>query len=118
MELWEELTVGMLPPGTYRKIAQEIGPQNFYRLAKLVGGTTIYIPKPDSVLRPVRDARIRKEYNGYNCMELAKKYNVTERWVQQLCGEYPIPGQYNIFDYLEEEEYEDKRKRFEPDQRL
>lgn len=103
VQLEEELTVEMMPEGTYREIAQAIGPQNFYRLAKLVGGTTIYIPKPDSVLRPVRDARIRAEYNGYNCAELVRKYNVSERWVQQICGESPLPGQYNIFDYMEED---------------
>ncbi|MFR9189718.1 MAG: Mor transcription activator family protein [Anaerotruncus massiliensis (ex Togo et al. 2019)] len=38
----------------------------------MVGGSTVYIPKPESLIRPVRDARIKAEFNGYNHIELAK----------------------------------------------
>ena len=100
--LMKELTLDMLPDGIYKEIAKAIGVENFYKLTKVVGGATIYLPKPDSVLRPVRDARIKTEFNGYNHPELAKKYGVTERWVRQLCGDGKIEGQMDIFEFLRE----------------
>ena len=98
-ELSKGLTVDMFPEGTYKNIAQAIGPENFVKLAEVVGGATIYIPKPESLTRPVRDARIKEEFNGYNHLELARKYDVTERWVRQICGEGHIEGQLSIEDF-------------------
>lgn len=85
-ELVKDLTLDMISEGLYRMIAEAIGTDNFYKLAEIVGGTTIYIPKPESLTRPVRDARIKKEFTGYNHQELARKYGVTERWVRRICG--------------------------------
>lgn len=92
-KLAEGLTLEMLPEGLYRMIAEAIGTDNFYKLAEVVGGTTVYIPKPESVTRPVRDARIKEEFNGYNHPELARKYGVTERWVRRICGPGQTEGQ-------------------------
>lgn len=50
-KLAEGLTLEMLPEGLYRMIAEAIGTDNFYKLAEVVGGTTVYIPKPESVTR-------------------------------------------------------------------
>ena len=99
--LVKELTIEMLPEGPYKQIAEAIGPENFYRLAEVVGGATIYIPKPESLTRPVRDAHIKAEFNGYNHPELARKYGVTERWVRQLCGPGQTEGQIELFELLE-----------------
>ena len=102
-ELAKELTLEMLPKSElYYQIAEAIGAENFYKLAELVGGTTIYVPKPESLTRPVRDAHIKAEFNGYNHQELAKKYNVTERWVRQLCGPGQAEGQLDIFSIAPE----------------
>ena len=38
--------------------------------------------------------------HGYNHPELARKYNVTERWVRQLCGDGKLEGQLEFFDIL------------------
>lgn len=97
-ELAKELTVEMLPEGIYKDIAETIGVYNFYKLARVVGGATIYLPKPESIIRPVRDAHIKAEFNGYNHLELAKRYGVTERWVQQLCGKGELEGQIGFND--------------------
>ena len=56
-ELLKDLTLEMIPEGLYKQIAEEIGVSNFYKLAEVVGGATVYIPKPESILRPARDAR-------------------------------------------------------------
>ena len=92
--LVKELPIEMLPEGPYKQIAEAIGPENFYRLAEVVGGATIYIPKPESLTRPVRDAHIKAEFNGYN-------HGVTERWVRQLCGPGQTEGQIELFELLE-----------------
>lgn len=102
-ELAKELTPEMLPDGLYRRIAAAIGIENLIRLANAVGGATVYIQKPEALLRPVRDAHIKAEFNGWNHIELARKYDVTERWVRQLCGLGIVEGQIGFEDYTENE---------------
>jgi len=101
-ELSKGLKAEMLPEGLYRDIAEAIGPENFVKLAEIIGGATVYIPKADSLVRPVRDARIKGEFNGYNHLDLAKRYNVTERWVRQICGEGNVEGQLSLLELLSE----------------
>lgn len=62
--LSKELTIDMITDGDNRTIVEAIGVENFYKLCEVVGGATIYLPKPESVLRPVRDAHIKAEFNG------------------------------------------------------
>lgn len=99
MDMVKGLTLEMIPE-TYRPIAEAIGIDNLAKLAVLVGGTTFYLPKLESFTRPVRDERIKAEFNGWNYAELAQKYDVTERWVRQICGEGHMEGQQSIFDIL------------------
>lgn len=85
LEPWtKELTSSMLPDGICKKIAEEIGADNFLKLAVLVGGSTFYIPQAESILRPLRNQKIKEEYNGYNSAELAGRYGITQRQVQQI----------------------------------
>ncbi len=100
-KLVHELTPEMLQDGLWRQVAEEIGTLNLYKLAEIVGGSTVYVPKPESLLRPVRDAHIKAEFNGYNHQELAKKYDVTDRWVRTLCGEGRLEGQLDLEDIME-----------------
>lgn len=95
----KDLTPDMIPEGIYREIADGIGIDNFIKLTGLVGGTTFYIPKTESFLRPVRDLRIKAEFNGYNHSELAKKYNLSERWIRAICGEGHLEGQISLFGF-------------------
>ncbi len=93
----KELTLEMIPEGLYLKIANAIGVESFYKLTEAIGGSTVYIPKPDALTRPIRDAHIKADFNGWNHIELARKYDVTERWVRQLCGPKNIEGQLDFF---------------------
>ncbi len=102
-ELMQEMTIEMLEVEQWRQMAETIGLNNFYKLAKMSGGATVYIPKPESIIRPVRDAHIKTEFNGFNHSELAKKYNVTERWVRELCGPGIVEGQIGLFDVSEQD---------------
>lgn len=84
-EEWtNELAPSMMPDGLCKVIAQEIGTENLLKLSILIGGSTFYLPKRESILRPIRDIKIREEYSGYNTEELARKYNVSERWVCEI----------------------------------
>lgn len=97
-DLVRELKPEMYRERTWRDIAEAIGVENFYRLTKAIGGETVYIPKSESILRPVRDRHIKEEFNGYNHRDLAEKYNVTERWVRELCGPGIVEGQLGLWD--------------------
>lgn len=100
-QLAKELTLDMIEgDGLYRKIAETIGIGNFYELTKIVGGSTFYLPKPESVVRPVRDAHIKAEFNGYNHPELAQKYGVSVRWVRLLCGAGRMEGQMDLEELM------------------
>ena len=80
----EELTPDMLPDGLCRVIAEEIGTDNLLKLSVLLGGSSFYLPRRERILRPRRDRKILEEYNGYNTAELARKYEVSQRWVQEI----------------------------------
>ena len=57
----------------------------FRRLLERYGGTgKMYIPQPDKVVIPVRDVLIRREYNGYNTYELARKWKLSDAYVRQI----------------------------------
>ena len=97
-ERWmDELTVDMLPE-LYRHIASAIGIENFLALCKEIGGTNMYIPKFDSVIRPIRDKKMKQEFDGINYKELGKKYNLCERWVRDIINPKHIDGQISIFE--------------------
>lgn len=90
LEPWtRELTSSMLPDGICKIIAEEIGADNLLKLAVLVGGSTFYMPQAESILRPLRNQKIKEEYNGYNSAELAGRYGVTPRQIQQIVQQKP-----------------------------
>lgn len=100
--LAKELTMEMIPE-RYRHVAELIGVDNLLKLAEYVHGDEFYIPAPAFFLRPVRDQKIRNEYNGRNHHELAKKYGLNERTIREICeGLKPEPEvddrQLTLFD--------------------
>jgi len=85
LDAWiQEVTIDMIPDGICKTIAERIGTVNLLEVLKLVGGATFYFPKSETMLRGLRDEKIRTEYNGFNSFELSKKYNVSERWVRSI----------------------------------
>ena len=74
--LEDKLTITMIPEGIYREIAEEIGLDNFVRLTRIIGGSTCYFPKTESLLKPVRDEAgqisfedLPQALNPYYCQE-------------------------------------------------
>jgi Mor family transcriptional regulator len=92
-------------PELYSLIMSEIGIENTIKLAKLLGGQHVYFNKFDTVERPIRNKKIRDEFNGYNFKALAKKYNLTEVTIRNICSDIvnkakklPIDGQLSLLE--------------------
>ena len=82
-------------------LAELLGTESMLTLVESYSGMIIYVPKLDSLLRNIRDRRIRQEYDGTNTRALALKYDVSESWVKRIAsiderGE--IRGQTSLFD--------------------
>lgn len=88
-----------------KNLAEMIGMEGFKSLVRAYNGTSIYIPKIESLEKVVRDKLIREEFNGSNYKELALKYGLTETWIRIIVMEKskeiksrPIEGQISLFD--------------------
>ncbi len=90
-----EITIEDLPE-SYREVALAIGVENAVKLSSVVGGLGYYFPQLEGILRKKRDECIRREFNGTNHRELAKRYNLTERWVREIVEEKI--SQASLFD--------------------
>lgn len=90
--------------GDQRQLAEIVGIDTYKELLRTYSGSTIYVPTVDTVTINLRDSLIRAEYNGYNALELAKKWGLSERWIRSICEDIhekmkraPIPGQIGMF---------------------
>ena len=88
-----------------KSLVEIIGLEGFKALVRAYNGTSIYIPKIESLEKEVRDEMIREEFNGGNYKELALKYGLTEVWIRNIVMEKakeirarPIEGQISMFD--------------------
>ena len=57
-----------------KALAELIGLEAFKNLVRAFNGTSIYIPKIESLEKTVRDELIKEEFDGGNYKELALKY--------------------------------------------
>lgn len=71
-------------PEPYSTIAELIGVDNTLLLVSKMGGEHLYLPRLSTLRRQVRDKNIQNEYTGYNIRQLARKYRISVRRVQQL----------------------------------
>lgn len=80
-------------------LVDAIGIRPALQLMQVAGGTYMYVPKADAILRRIRDKRIRREYSGYNAKELAVKYKLNVNWIHKIVDAGGIaPGQMRMFD--------------------
>ena len=89
----------------HRQYAQIIGVDNMIALAQEYGGTQIYIPKVDELIKNRKYRAISEGYGqGATIKELAARYQVSESTVYRLVRDQiihrsiSIPGQISIFD--------------------
>lgn len=103
-QLVNELTLDDLE-GEQRALAECLGLEAYKRLLLMYAGSTFTVRMPDKVTIPLRNKRIRSEFNGYNWGELARKYNLHEKTIRNIVsGEIsriraePMDGQASLFD--------------------
>ena len=71
--------------GNARELAELIGMEGFIRVVEVYGGSSnLYIPKAEQLVRPLRDDCIRREFNGSNMSQLARKWGLTERYIREI----------------------------------
>lgn len=80
--MFEELTIEDIPE-THKDIANYIGIDAFKKLVELLGGSSLYIPKEDTLIRPIRNRIIKERFNG-DYKALAKKYNISESQIRYI----------------------------------
>ena len=86
LEQWDVNLLGSDLSGLneiYREIADEIGIENTVRIFNLFHGTQITFPNRLFSKEHVRKAIIQ-EYNGKNALQLAQKYNYSERTIWRI----------------------------------
>lgn len=51
------------------------------------GGTSLYIPKAESISRTVRNSAIRAEFTGKNLKQLAARYELSEVQIRAILSQ-------------------------------
>ena len=86
LEKWEVNYLGNDISGlndVYREIADEIGIENAVAIYRLFHGTQISFPNRLFSKEHIHNAII-SEYNGHNVLQLAQKYNYSERSIWRI----------------------------------
>ncbi len=96
-ELIEDTTIEDIAE-SYRPVVQIIGIEKFIELSAYAKGDELYFPKPENIIAPARNRRIKREWDGYNVKELAEKYNLTIKQIWNILKDEPLIGQISIFD--------------------
>ena len=92
----DKLTIEDIKNEEQKNLAIIIGIDAYINLVKNYGRTNIYILKSDSLIKDIRDKKIRSEFNGYNYRYLAKKYNLTDRAIREIVNSDYIDGQISF----------------------
>ncbi len=66
-----------------RELAELLGLENYLKLVKTFGGTSIYVHKVQTLERAIRDEQLRKEFKG-NYKKLALKYGLSIRQTREI----------------------------------
>ena len=71
-------------PEILQGLVDIMGIEAFIELIKQHGGSSLYIPNENSVLKPIRNRLIRQYFNGHNYKELAKEFKISEMQVRNI----------------------------------
>ena len=86
--------------GDQRELAETVGLEAYRKLVANYGGMSVYINKPETILRDLRNTEICNSFNGFNYRELAKKYRLSEKTVREIVSgreAEPLDGQTSFF---------------------
>lgn len=87
----------------HQEYARVIGVKNLIELSKEFGGTSIYIPKTDELIKYKKYRLILEEFDGSNIKRLATKYNVATSTIYNILGDKlknkQLKGQISMFEF-------------------
>ena len=83
MSLLDNITFNDLDP-EQRDLAECIGMDAYKNLLKNYAGSCVYVRQPNGVTKSKRNADIRREFNGYNHKELAKKFGLSVTMIRYI----------------------------------
>ena len=70
--------------GEQRELAEIIGLESYLKLTDSYAGCTIYVRKPERMIKQFRDAEIYQRFDGSNYRQLAKEYHLSESSVRKI----------------------------------
>ena len=70
-------------PWDLQEMVNIIGMENFLKVCKFYGGSSLYVPLYKNLLIKERNRNIVKEYNGKNLDELRLKYNMSNTQLKE-----------------------------------
>ena len=89
--------------GEQYEIAALIGIEAYKKLVMNYGGGSVYICKPDTIMKADRNREICEKFNGYNYRELSKEYNLSKKTIRSITAvklkelkNAPIDGQLKL----------------------
>ena len=71
-------------PEVYQEMAAVIGVEATVTLAQNFAGTSVYFPKLERALLNLRNAAIRREFDGANVKHLSRRWNLSARHVRYI----------------------------------
>ena len=71
-------------PEILQGLVDIMGIEAFIELIKQYGGSSLYIPNENSVLKPIRNRLIIEYFNGNNYKQLAKEFKISEMQVRNI----------------------------------
>jgi len=71
-------------PTTFSELTAIVGGDTALKLCLNLGGTGIYFPKLDALLRNIRNRKIKNDFDGSNHRRLALQYNLSEKTVREI----------------------------------
>ena len=74
-------------PDSAKDVVEVIGIDAFKGLVKLAGGSNLYIPNENNLIKPIRNRRIREEFNG-SYKDISRKFGISEVQARNIINKY------------------------------
>lgn len=70
-------------PDSVKDVVDVIGIEAFKDLVKLAGGSNLYIPNENNLIKPIRNRKIKEEFKG-SYKDISAKYGISEVQVRNI----------------------------------
>ena len=74
-------------PDSVKDVVEVIGIDAFKGLVKLAGGSNLYIPNENNLIKPIRNRIIREEFNG-SYRDISRKFGISEVQARNIINKY------------------------------